>query len=118
MFYPDLTSFGVDNERLKAQRLARLQQAMKEHDLGAIILTDWLNIRYATNSVLMMNLRASAIQRFILVPADGTPLISQRELARSKVDPQIRAFDAFMFGMRPPVATKLSPPKQRRGCGS
>ena len=106
MFYPDLTSFGVDNERLKSQRLARLQQAMKDHDLSAMILTDWLNIRYATNSVLMMNLRASAIQRFILVPASGSPLISQRALARSKVDPQLRDFDAFMFGMRPPVATK------------
>src|SRR5688572_14363213 len=105
MYYPDLSAFGVDNDRLASQRLSRLQQAMKQHDLAALMLTDWLNIRYATNSVLMMNLRAAAIQRFVLVPAAGTPLICQRELSSRTPAPGHR-FDAFMFGMRPPVATK------------
>ncbi|HEU5464515.1 MAG TPA: aminopeptidase P family N-terminal domain-containing protein, partial [Candidatus Binatia bacterium] len=71
MYYPDLSAFGVDNDRLKSQRLSRLQQAMKEDDLAALMLTDWLNIRYATNSVFMINLRATAIQRFVLVPQSG-----------------------------------------------
>ena len=65
MYYPDLSVFGVDNDRLKSQRLSRLQQAMKENDLAALMLTDWLNIRYATNSVIIKNLRATAIQRFV-----------------------------------------------------
>ena len=105
MYYPDLSHFGVDNDRLASQRLSRLQQAMIQHDLAAIMLTDWLNIRYATNSVFMLNLRASAIQRFVLVPASGTPLICQRELSR-KAPGLAGRFDAFMFGMRPPVATE------------
>lgn len=105
MYYPDLSGFGVDNERLASQRLARLQQAMKQHDLAALMLTDWLNIRYATNSVLMMNLRATAIQRFVLVPVEGAPLICQRELS-SRPAAQVRRFDAFMFAMRPEPATK------------
>ena len=105
MYYPDLSRFGVDNDRLAAQRLSRLQQAMKQHDLAAIMLTDWLNIRYATNSVFMLNLRATAIQRFVLVPASGTPLICQRELSR-KAPGSAGRFDAFMFAMRPLVATK------------
>jgi Xaa-Pro aminopeptidase len=105
MYYPDLSVFGVDNDRLASQRLSRLQQAMKEHDLAALMLTDWLNIRYATNSVLMMNLRATAIQRFVLVPASGAPLICQRQLSSRARGPSCR-FDAFMFGMRPPVATR------------
>ena len=105
MYYPDLSVFGVDNERLASERLSRLQQAMKQHDLAALMLTDWLNIRYATNSVFMMNLRATAIQRFVLVPQSGTPLICQRELSSRPRD-QFRRFDAFMFGMRPPVATR------------
>lgn len=105
MYYPDLARFGVDNDRLTSQRLARLQQTMKQHDMAAILLTDWLNIRYATNSVLMMNLRASAIQRFVIVPASGTALTYQRELSRKAPD-HVRRFDAFMFGMRPPVATE------------
>lgn len=104
MFYPDLTRFGVDNERLKKERLARLQKVMKQHDLGALLLTDWLNIRYATNTVMMLGLRTYAIQRFALIPAEGEPLICQRELSRKPQYKSLR-FDAFMFGMRPPAAT-------------
>lgn len=105
MFYPDLTSFGVDNERLTNDRLTRLQTSMREHDLGALLLTDWINIRYATNTVMMLGLRTTAIQRFVLVPAEGAPLICQRELSR-KPKYRSRRFDAFMFGMRPPIATQ------------
>jgi Xaa-Pro dipeptidase len=105
MFHTDLTQFGVDMERLASQRLARLQHSMKQHGLGAMMLTEPMNIRYATNSVFMLNLRATAIQRFALVPAEGPPLICQRELSRKPKHP-MRRFDAYMFGMRPPVATQ------------
>ena len=105
MFYPDLSRFGVDNERLSQERLTRLQRVMKQHDLGALLLTDWLNIRYATNTVMMLGLRATAIQRFALIPASGAPLICQRELSRKPHYRSLR-FDAFMFGMRPPIATR------------
>src|ERR671931_456146 len=104
MFYTDLSPFGVDMRRLAAERLARLQQAMKREGLGALLLTDFLNIRYATNSVFMLGLRATAIQRFVLVPSEGSPLICQRETARKRG--ALRRFDAYMFGMRPPAATK------------
>jgi Xaa-Pro aminopeptidase len=105
LFHSDLTPFGVDNERLAAGRLARLQSALKEHRLGALLLTDWINVRYATNTVMMLGLRATAIQRFALIPADGAPLICQRELSRKQKYRSVR-FDAFMFGMRPAVATE------------
>jgi Xaa-Pro aminopeptidase len=104
MFHTDLTPFGVDNDRLTNQRLARLQQAMKQQGLGALMLTDHQNIRYATNSVFMLGLRATAIQRFVLVPASGAPLICQRETARKRGEAP--RFGAYMFAMRPPVATK------------
>jgi Xaa-Pro aminopeptidase len=61
MFHTDLTPFGVDNDRLTNQRLERLQQTMKQQGLGALMLTDHQNIRYATNSVFMLGLRATAI---------------------------------------------------------
>jgi Xaa-Pro dipeptidase len=105
MFYTDLTPFGVDNDRLAKDRLVRLQWTMKQQGLGCLLLTDWLNVRYATNTVMMLGLRATAIQRFILVPVEGAPLICQRELSRKSKTPVLR-FDAYMFGMRPPVATK------------
>src|SRR6266508_4396698 len=104
MFHTDLTPFGVDMERLAEDRLARLQAAMKRENLGALLLTDFLNIRYATNTVMMLGLRATGIQRFALIPAEGEPIICQRELARKKHYRSLR-FDAYMFAMRPPVAT-------------
>ncbi|HSQ13186.1 MAG TPA: aminopeptidase P family N-terminal domain-containing protein, partial [Candidatus Deferrimicrobium sp.] len=104
MFYPDLTPFGVDMERLKRERLARLQGEMKQQGLGALLLTDFLNIRYATNTVMMLGLRATGIQRFALIPVAGEPIICQRELAR-RSDYRSLRFDAYMFAMRPPVAT-------------
>jgi Xaa-Pro aminopeptidase len=104
MFHTDLTPFGVSMERLTSQRLERLQLAMRQQGLGALMLTDHQNIRYATNSVFMLGLRATAIQRFVLVPASGAPLICQRETARKRGE--MPRFDAYMFAMRPPVATR------------
>src|SRR6202008_2590496 len=78
---------------------------MSQHDLGALLLTDFLNIRYATNTVMMLGLRATGIQRFALIPVQGEPLICQRELSRKKQFRSLR-FDAYMFAMRPPVATE------------
>lgn len=104
MFHSDLTPFGVDMERLARDRLARLQAAMKRENLAALLLTDFLNLRYATNTVMMLGLRATGIQRFALIPAEGEPLICQRELSRKSRYRSLR-FDAYMFAMRPPVAT-------------
>ena len=64
MFHSDLTSFGIDMDRLASDRLHRLQAAMKREGLGALLLTDFLNLRYATNTVMMLGLRATAVQRF------------------------------------------------------
>ena len=105
MFHTDLTPFGVDMERLTQERLSRLQTAMKREGLGALLLTDFLNLRYATNTVMMLGLRATGIQRFALVPAEGAPLVCQRELSRKSHYRSLR-FDAYMFSMRPPVATE------------
>ena len=105
MFYPDLTRFGVDMERLQRERLARLQAEMKRDALGALILTDFLNVRYATNTVMMLGLRATGIQRFALIPSEGEPIICQRELSRRSNYRSLR-FDAYMFAMRPPIATQ------------
>ena len=104
MFHSDLTPFGVNMERLAGDRLTRLQAGMKSENLAALVLTDFLNIRYATNTVMMLGLRATGIQRFALIPAEGEPLICQRELSRKSQYRSLR-FDAYMFAMRPPVAT-------------
>ena len=43
------------------------------------------------------------MQRFAIIPAEGEPLICQRELSRKNAYRSLR-FDAYMFAMRPPVA--------------
>ncbi len=111
MFHVDLAPFGVDVERLRTERLNRLQSIMRARGLSAMLLTDPLNIRYATNTVLWLNLRATGVQRFALVPAEGEPLVYERffgseRAAGYKKNDAIRGFGAFMFGMRPPVATQ------------
>src|SRR5262245_13926310 len=53
----------------------------------------------------MLGLRATAIQRFALVPLGGSPQIYQRETARGSRLRQ-RRFDAYMFAMRPAVAMR------------
>ena len=78
MFHVDLSPFGVDVDRLRTDRLNRLQGIMRDRGLGALLLTDPLNIRYATNTVLWLNLRATGVQRFALVPAEGAPLVYER----------------------------------------
>src|SRR5437773_11653852 len=104
MFYTDLTPFGVDLERLTAERLRRLQETMKQHGLTALLLTDFLNIRYATNTVFMLGLRATAFQRVVLVPAEGFRLVCWRETARNCGT--LRRFAAYMFAVRLAAATK------------
>ncbi len=104
MFHTDLTPFDVDMERLTQDRLNRLQTAIKREGLGALLLSDFLNLRYATDTVMMLGLRTTGIQRFALIPAKGEPLICQRELSRKNQYRSLR-FDAYMFSMRPPVAT-------------
>ncbi len=111
MFHVDLSPFGVDVDRLRADRLHRLQGIMRARGLGALLLTDPLNIRYATNTVLWLNLRATGVQRFVLVPAEGEPVVYERlfgseRAAGLKKGGSIQGFGAYMFGMRPPAATR------------
>ena len=110
MFHVDLSPFGVDVERLRTDRLSRLQGIMRARGLSALLLTDPLNIRYATNTVLWLNLRATGVQRFVLVPSDGEPVVYERlfgseRAAGLKKAGAVQGFGAYMFGMRPPVAT-------------
>ena len=111
MFHVDLTPFGVDVDRLKSDRLRRLQDAMREHRLGGLLLTDPLNIRYASNTVLWLNLRATGIQRFVLVPAQGDPIVYERLMGSERASGlkkkgSVQPFESYMFGMRPPAATR------------
>jgi Xaa-Pro aminopeptidase len=66
---------GVDLERLRAGRLARLQHAMRRHDVEAALLFNEPNIRYATGASAMPVWSNTTFVRCALVPAEGLPIL-------------------------------------------
>jgi Xaa-Pro aminopeptidase len=65
----------VDLARLRRDRLAKVQRAMAAHGLGALVLTDIVNIRYCTGVGVMPLWTAVNIAHYVVVPAEGDPVI-------------------------------------------
>ncbi len=65
----------IDFGRLRAGRLARLQAAMKRHDLAVCLFYNPANIRYATGTDVMGVWTAGTFARYCLVPAEGAPVL-------------------------------------------
>lgn len=65
----------VDLARLRRDRLAKVQRAMAAHGLGALVLTDIVNIRYCTGVAVMPLWTAVNIAHYIVVPVTGDPVI-------------------------------------------
>ena len=64
----------VDFSRLKRERLARLQAEMASVDLGAVLLFDPVNIRYATGHRSSGVAAMRFFLQYALVPASGEPV--------------------------------------------
>jgi len=62
---------GFDPVRMRAERLARTRQMMREQDLAAVVLFDPYNQRYATGSRNMFGYFLRNSTRYIYVPLDG-----------------------------------------------
>lgn len=67
----------IDHSRLRRERLARLQQAMKRHGIGVALLYNAANIRYATGTELMAVWTGSTLERYAIVPAAGEPVMCE-----------------------------------------
>jgi Xaa-Pro aminopeptidase len=65
----------VDLARLRRDRLAKVQRAMAVHDIGALVLTDIVNIRYCTGVAVMPLWTAVNIAHYVVVPATRDPVI-------------------------------------------
>jgi Xaa-Pro aminopeptidase len=61
-----------DDDRLRVERLVKLQAAMRERDVGALLLKDWVNALYAINTKIPSG------QTF--VPAEGKPIAFTRPM--------------------------------------
>jgi len=66
---------GVDRTRLRAGRLAKLQEAMRARGLDACLLFNDPNIRYATGASAMPIWSNTTFVRCALVPAEGRPIL-------------------------------------------
>jgi Xaa-Pro aminopeptidase len=61
-----------DDDRLRVERLAKLQVAMREQGVGAVLLKDWVNALYAINTKIPSG------QTF--VPTEGKPIAFTRPM--------------------------------------
>ncbi len=61
----------IDQVRLRAERLRKLRAELVAHDYGAALLSDPMNIRYATGSRNMAVWTMHAPGRYAFVPVDG-----------------------------------------------
>lgn len=73
---------GLDFERLRRERLEKVQAEMVTRGIGALLLTDTMNIRYTTGVSVRPLWTATNLAHYVLVPAKGSPIIF--EMARAK----------------------------------
>ena len=65
----------IDFSRLRGERLERLQEAMRDHDLAVGVFFKQANIRYATGTEVMGVWSGIASARCCVVPANGAPVL-------------------------------------------
>jgi len=65
----------VDLARLRRDRLGKVQREMAAWDLGALVLTDIVNIRYCTGVAVMPLWTAVNLAHYVVVPVEGDPVI-------------------------------------------
>ena len=80
--------YRVDFDRLRKERLVKLQAEMKAQDLGALVLLAGANIRYATASY-QGNWKYNINIRYAVVPTEGEPVLFETagsDLQCAKID--------------------------------
>src|SRR5207302_7611991 len=80
--------YRVDFDRLRKERLAKLQEQMTASNLGALVLFAGANIRYATGSY-QGNWKYNINIRYAVVPTGGEPVLFETagsDLQCAKID--------------------------------
>jgi Xaa-Pro aminopeptidase len=89
-----------DVEALRLERLARLQAAMRTHDVDVCVLFNEPNVRYATGATAMPVYSMSTFVRCAVVPPEGTPILFEHanSMHRSALRaPDVRPMHAWEF---------------------
>src|SRR4051794_4534385 len=69
------TQHSLDEPRLRAYRLERVQKELVKRDYAAAVLFDPINIRYSTGSSNMQVWTMHNAARYAFVPAEGKVLL-------------------------------------------
>ncbi len=69
----------VDPVRMRLGRLNRLRKEMARRDLGALVLTDPINIRYATDARNMTPFHLRNPARYLFLPLEGPVILFEFE---------------------------------------
>jgi len=77
---------GIDMERLRRERLAKTQAEMTARDIGALVLTDIMNIRYTTGIAVMPIWTSTNLAHYVLVPVEGEPIIFEYTQSRFRAE--------------------------------
>ena len=91
---------GVDLTALRAERLGRLQAAMRARDLDGCLFFHESNIRYATGASAMPVWNMTSFVRCALVPVEGVPILFEHEnsMHRSRLAAtDVRPFHQWEF---------------------
>ncbi|MCH7997511.1 MAG: aminopeptidase P family protein [Chloroflexi bacterium] len=103
----------VDVKRLRRERIQRIQAELVKADLGAILLWDPVNMRYATGTRLMEPFMVRFKNRSVLVPREGRPILFQPSRVEGPVvgdDVELRdmlTFEFWQCGTHTPEATLI-----------
>jgi len=73
-FKPRLYEDQINFNKMRMYRLNRVREQLLKNDIGACILFDPINIRYATDTRNMSMYTMHIISRYVFIPAEG-PII-------------------------------------------
>ena len=74
-FKPMIYEDQIDFDRLRMYRLNRVREQLLKNDLGAFILFDPINIRYATDTRNMAVFSFHLMTRYVFIPANGPVIL-------------------------------------------
>jgi Xaa-Pro aminopeptidase len=95
-----VTAIRYDIEGLRLERVARLQEAMRNHGVDVCVLSNEPNVRYATGATAMPVYSMSTFVRCAVVPQEGTPILFEHanSMHRSALrTPDVRPMRAWEF---------------------
>jgi len=74
-FKPRLFEDKINFDRMRKYRLNRVKTQLLKNDIGACILFDPINIRYATDTRNMSMYTMHIISRYVFIPAEGPVIL-------------------------------------------